>query len=374
MEWKDAVAHLPYVLMCTDKRGRILLLNRELDGVRVGKSFLKFAASKSDILAVGRAAKESLSDGKPREVKRAEATDGTTYKVELVPYGTESKRADHLLIILGPPDEETETASWEPTRSPAAIAKKSAPKSRPASDLTLGAAVAAASRAKEGGQKTEKFTPSEAREVRQPAVLGPPQEAEEVAALEAHEVILIASKNVESLAQSFADVLGRRLKTRLWPIAQFEKSLESRGSDFDLDELVSPHSRLVFLGKSEFAQSVANGGGDVNGAMGAHWKIRAAKVRRAAIWISDAGAEDADELLGDLQFEVGQISMRAIPVKSKRGIKREIDPGVALAGAYLEDPGTGLNLTSTIEEQVVEYQYLYAIAQFLTDGLESLVS
>jgi len=366
MEWKDAVAHLPHTMMCTDKRGRILLLNREMHGVRVGKSFLKFAASKKDILAVGRAAKESLSDGKPREVKRAASTSGEEYKVELIPFSLDSERADHLLIILGPPDEEVDAPAWESTRSPGAKPKK---QSRPSDDLDLQTAVAAAARAGKGGQKTEKFEVMKGRAVK-PRVL-------EVQSAEAHEVILIATPEVEKLAQQFADVLGRRLKARLWRLAQFERSLANRGSDghtIDLDELVSKHTRLIFLGTSDFAQSVANGGGDVKGSMGAHWKVRAGKVRQAAIWISDSGVDDFDELLGDLQFEIGQISMKAIPIKNKRGIAKDIDPGVELAGAYLEDPGSGLTARSSVQEQSEEYQFLYAIALFLSEGLESLVS
>lgn len=358
MEWKDAVAHLPYTMMCTDKRGRILLLNRDLDGVRVGKSFLKFAASKSDILAVGRAAKESLSDGKPREVKRAEATGGEAYSVSLVPFSIDSKRADHLMVILGPVEEVVEAVTeWEPTRGPAAVIERPLP-ARP---LQPGA--------RQGLAVTD-VKPSSA-----PGAGG--HSIVEVSSPEAHEIVLIATAEVAALAAQLSAILGRRIKTRLWPLSQFRDSLLSRGgtgSSDDIDGLVSGNTRLIFIGKSGFSHAIAASGGTVHGRLGAHWSVLPGAVRQAAIWMSDPDVDDFDELLGDLQFEVGQISMSAIPGRPGRGVVKEIAPGLALAAAYLEDPGSSLTSDSTIEAMSAEYRLLYGIAMFLSEGLESLVS
>ena len=354
MEWKDAVAHLPFTVMCTDKRGRILLLNKETDGVRVGRSFLKFAASKADILAVGRAAKESLSDGKPREVKEAKSINGDVHSVSLLPFGGDDGRAKHLLVMLKPPAPKSEARNWEPTRSPAP---------QPALEVT---------RVQEDDVVPVRFSNGLGTAVPPDA---PPADVE---VSEAREIILIPSPEVESLAQQCATVVAQRLKTRLWPLAQFEASLatKSHSSDLaDLDDMVSAHSRLIFLGRSEFAEDVARGAGGGGQHMGANWKILPGKVRRAAIWTTrQDGPTDLDDLLGELQFELGQMSMKAIPFKTKRGITRAIDPGVKLAGDYLEAPGSNLTTGSTLQEQAEEHRYLYAIATFLSEGLESLVS
>jgi hypothetical protein len=357
MEWKDAMAHLPFTVMCTDKRGRILLLNKETEGIRVGKSFLKFASSKADILAVGRAAKESLSDGKPREVKRAKSISGDVHSVSLVPFGGEKGRTDHLLVMLGDPGPQNEARNWEPTRSPVPQRE---------SQVAEGLMENDAAPARFSNGKGAAIVPS-------PVSTSPPSEA-----LEAHEIILIPSPEVESLAQQCATVVAQRLKTRLWPLAQFEASLAtlSRSSDVgEIDDLVSAHARLIFLGPSEFVEDVARGVGGGSEHMGANWKIGSGKVRRAAIWTTDEGVPaDLDEVLGDLQFELGQMSMKAIPFKTKRGITRAIDPGVKLAGDYLEAPGSNLTMLSTLQEQTEEHKYFYAIASFLAFGLESLVS
>jgi len=359
MEWKDAVAHLPITMMCTDKRGRILLLNRDVAGVRVGKSFLKFAASKNDILAVGRAAKESLSDGKPREVKRAESVSGEAYEVALIPFGVTSARSDHLLVVLRPPGGEG-SSGWRPTRSTKA---NSVPTPRE-SELDESVPV--------------RFTngkPQQAGAAEEPKNLS----VSEVKSVPAREVIVIPSPSVEPFARSCTTILQRRVKARLWPLDEFERSLSQRsksGTRADLDTVVSEHTRLLFLGRSEYMEAVASGSGASRGGMGAHWKIMPGRVRRAAIWTSEMSSAggDIDEVLGDLQYELGQMSMKAIPIKSQRGIAREVDPGVELAGAYLEAPGSKLSPRSTVKEQADEQRILYAIALFLANGLESLVS
>lgn len=338
MDWPTALEHLPWSLVVTDRKGRVLLISGEVPNVRVGRSFLKLA-HEDEIMKVGRMAKRALKDGEPRKLPSVPSSDGGFVSLRLIPFTNEAGES-HLLVVLDDPQAPQGLKEIH-TPPPARRWDEEQPTDPPVAP--------------------PKLTPQPAARRIAPPVPPPT------------ELVVVGAGGTLPLAKAVTTILQGEIKASAWPVSRFVDALSARAGRSDgqgVERAVDPATRVLYIGDTPWSRDIA--ARPLKGSDAGHsaWAIGGLEVRCAAAWAGETGQRPGD-LLADVQFEMMEIVRRAMPVR-RHGHLEPVPKGLKLASVFLEHPAA-MDTSGDLESQARYQQLVVSIARFLEEGLDELL-
>ncbi len=374
----------------------------DIPGVSVGKSILKLA-DKSSLGALGRAAKLALATDENQTITHLLSADKTDLTVVIIPFSPSGGLPDHLLIqisdaivrsVFAPqsvsPEAKTEppvadrphteavltaptpssaaTDQAKPTKRSKTAARRRTPKS---------SQIPAASRPAKAKPTPKTPTPKRPKQevvsAAETPPTGPLRETMPLPTMpDARDMIFVADAQMLPIAKALATVLKPTVKAKALPLGKFVSIFEGRaGKDAPPDKLetqLDPATRVVFLGRSTYGAYIRENSLRSGRTGAAGWAISGRQVRCSTIWAQSVPKTNVGDLIGDAQFDIGQICYMAVP-KKRNGRRQTVAKGLELAGAFLEAPET-IVTHRTDRDEAKHTLILLAVARWLKEGFE----